>query len=390
MQLLALGPQNYVLDINPQMSFFKPAWQRHTSLATECFGSSEDVAFGATTVFKIPRRGHMLGNVFLEIRLPNLGIPGGRWADGIGYVLMSRAKLVIDEIEVHDHERLWYDLCDKLFMPHSRRQALDVLIGRGRVLATDQGHTVYLPFKFFCCKNHHRTQQFLPLVALGIKSEVSVELTTEALDGCVVLPAGTTIAARPAMRVTLLTDQAFVDKDEQRAAMMRATRLMIDSVQDVDALSYQIDDRGATDVKVASVDMSELNLPVKYFAFVGYDENAATTKRYFEYIDCVERAVLYVNSGERFSSRPGDYFSLVQTYGHAGRCARDNVHFYSFALDASQRQPCGALNFAVVDRPTLRIELKNAEGRALKLKAFAQCVNWLTFENGSAAFVLQT
>ncbi len=92
------------------------------------------------------------------------------------------------------------------------------------------------------------------------------------------------------------------------------------------------------------------------------------------------------NSTERFAPRSGEYFSLVQTYQHARRCTNDLVHLYSFALEADQHQPTGALNFATLDNPQLLVNLRNAVGRAVKVKAFAVCQNWLLASGGGLAY----
>lgn len=388
-QMLAQGPQNYMLDIHAHMSFFRPAvYRRHTAFAMECFEDEVTLAFGRPVTVELVRRADMLGDVFLEVALPDLGIPGGRWVDAVGYVLLSRVRLVMGDVVLHDQERLWYDLVDRVFMPHGKRRAVDAMIGRGRVLATDAAHTVHVPFKFLCCKNHYANQQFLPLASLSPNVKLTVEITTEGLEGLVHLPAG---AAPPPTLTTLaakvLSEQAFVDPDEKRAAMHHPARLMIESFQDVDALSYTFDDAGTYDLKSVSLDLRELNLPVKTVLLVAYDDNATQSKRYFDYLDCVDRAVLLIASAERFPPRAGEYFSLVQTYQHSSACAPDNVHMYSFALDASQRQPSGTLNFAPLANPTLRVDLKNTGGRAVKVKAFAQCLNWLTVQSGSMDYL---
>lgn len=387
-QLLAVGPQNYALDINPQMSFFRAVFRRHTPIAIECFDQAADLRFGATTTVTIPRRGDMLGDVVLEVRLPNLGIAGGTWADAIGYVLMARARLILDEVVIHDHERLWYDMVDRLYMPHGRKTGIDAMIGRGAVLATDRAHVVYLPFKFFCCKAHHASQQFLPLVSLDSRRVLTLEFTAESLAACVSLPAGASLPpVAPLLRAQVLSEQMFMDTDERRSLMRRGSVLAVDSFQDVDAISYLFDDSSQVGVGRVRLDLREVNLPVKALLFVAYDENALDTRRYFDYLNCVASATLLLGSAQRFAERSGDYFSLVQTYQHAARCSNDLVHMYSFALDASARQPSGALNFAAVDAPVLQVGLKNTSGRSVKVKAFAHCTNWLTVENGSMAFV---
>lgn len=386
-QLLARGPQNYLLDINPSMSFFKAAYRRHTPFAVECFDDDFTLQLGRPASIEVPRRGDMLGDMFLQVSLPNLGIPGGRWVDAVGYVLLARVRLVLGDVVLHDQERLWYDLVDKVFMPHGKQRAVDAMIGRGRTLATDAAHVVHVPFKFLCCKGHYANQHYMPLVALSHKVKLVLEVTAESLGALVHLPDGAALPATTTLGAKLLSEQAFVEVDEQRAAMQHPARLMVESFQDIDALSYLFDDSGSYDLKRVSLDLRELNLPVKTLLFVAYDENATARKQYFEYLDCVESAVLLIASSERFAPRSGDYFSLVQTYQHATRCTPDRVHVYSFAQDASQRQPSGALNFAVLDGPTLRVDLKNTAGKAVKVKAFAQCLNWLTVQSGSMDFV---
>lgn len=385
-QLLAVGAQNYVLDLNPQMTFFRRVYRRHTAFAVECFSDAFDLRLGGTTTVELPRRGDALGDMLLEIDLPNLNVPGGTWADAIGYVLLTRVRFVIDDVVVHDQERLWYDMTDRLLMPHGRLAAVDAMIGRGRVLATDRAHTVTVPLKFAWCTGHYRRRAFLPIGALATRTKVVVELGAEALAGCVVLPAGAAAAVAPAsLRARLLSDQAFLDRDEQRALRQRASTLLIETAQDMDALTYRFDDAGTYGVASAQVDLRELNLPVKLLAFVAYDENDAVNARYFRYRDCVDRAVLLFSSGERFRPRSGAYFSLVQPYQHCTRCAADLVHAYSFALDAADRQPSGAFNFAVADGPVLRVDLKNVDDAPVKLKCFAYCYNWLTVDGGAAA-----
>lgn len=388
MQMLAAGPQNHFLDINPETSFFRAVYRRHTAFATECCEQDVRLQLGRKTSVAVLRRGDMLGDMVLEVRLPNLGIAGGTWADAVAYVLMERARLILDEVVIHDHERLWYDLTDRLFTPHGRRAGLDAMIGRGAALATDRAHIVYLPFKFFCCRGHHATRQFLPLVSLATRSTLSLEFQAADLASLVSLPPGAQIPALAALDAKLLTEQTFVEQDEQRAAWQRPSLLMVENPQDVDALNYVFDDTESVNVASLTLDLRELNLPVRSLVFVAYDENATQSNAYFQYVDCVQEATLLLGSSQRFAPRGGDYFSLVQTYQHAGRCAPDRVHLYSFALDASQRQPCGALNFAVADSPTMRIQMRaSAQGRNLKVKAFAQCINWLVVDRGAAALV---
>ncbi len=384
LQLMAVGPQNYFLDLNPQVTLFKAPYQHHTPGATETFEDSFELVFGQAVVVEVQRRGDMMSDVFLEISLPNLGIAGGRWADAIGYVLFTRIRLLVDDVVVHDQERLWYDLVDRLFVPHGRRACVEALIGRNRVLSTSRAHTVLVPLKLCCCAAAGSDRPaLLPLAALKRESRVRLEITAESLAACLDLPSGASVPSVARVAARVLSDQTFVEDDEKRQLLHAAHDILITQEQDADALSYTFDDAGVYDSATAAVDLREINLPVKALVFVAYDETAAGRKRYFEYLDCAEEATVLFGSGQRFAPRKGTYFSAVQPYQHCTSSQPGNVYCYSFARDAGARQPSGALNFAVVEKPVLRVGLQNTRNKPVKLKVFAMCNNWIVIQQGS-------
>lgn len=385
MQLMSLGPQNYFVDLNPQVTLFKAPYAQHSPGATETFEDPFDLVFGQPAVVEIQRRGDVLGDVFVEVTLPNLGIAAGSWVDAVGYVLLTRVRMLVDDVVVHDQERLWYDMADRLFLPHGRRAAVDALIGRSRMLPTTRAHTIIVPLKLCTCLAAGSDRpSVLPLAALKRESRVRLELTADSLAACLRLPAGTAPPPVAKLAAKVLSDQTFVDADERRQLLHATHDILITQQQDADALSYSFDDEGVYDSATAAVDLREINSPVKALVFVAYDENAAGRKRYFEYLDCAEDATVLFGSGQRFAPRPGTYFSAVQPYAHCTAAEPgSNVYCYSFARDAGAWQPSGALNFAVVDKPVLRVSLQNTRNTPVKIKVFALCLNWIVIREGS-------
>ena len=67
LQLVATGKQDLFLTGNPQISFFKMVYRRHTNFAVESqamyFDGTPD--FGQRITCLIPRRGDLLGRVYL-------------------------------------------------------------------------------------------------------------------------------------------------------------------------------------------------------------------------------------------------------------------------------------------------------------------------------------
>ena len=71
-QLAAIGPQDFHLTANPQITFFKSVYKRHTNFSKEVkrifFNGDQTPNFGLKDVkAEIQKEGDLLGNVFLEI-----------------------------------------------------------------------------------------------------------------------------------------------------------------------------------------------------------------------------------------------------------------------------------------------------------------------------------
>lgn len=393
LQLACQAPQDYYYTIHPEITFFRQGWKRHTPCAEDVVidAPADGVPPGATSRVVVSRGGHVLGDLSLEIRLPDLGVPG-RWTDAVGYALVARARLVVGDTTVQEHERLWLDMSDRLFAPHGRRACTDEMIGRGRVLATDRPHTLLVPLRFL--DSHGNKPQWLPLCAVPLQTPVAVEVTLDALQRCCTLDGGATPVGGWPRRLAMAVHsrQGSVSGEELAALTDPAApqALLVETVLDMDELTTRFDDRGAYDVDSVRVRLDELNLPVRALAFVAYDDNDAGRGTFFRYLpDVVRAATLYLggSTAERFEARGPGYFQGVQAYQHSARVplAAEGVYLYSFALDAGARHPCGAVNFAPLQKPALRVDLVpgSTAGAPVKVKAFAMCYNWLLFVPGA-------
>ena len=71
------------------------------------------------------------------------------------------------------------------------------------------------------------------------------------------------------------------------------------------------------------------------------------------------RAKLQLNGHDRFSTRLGSYFNLVQPYQHFPNIPATGINVYSFALQPVEHQPSGTCNFSRIDNATLQLQLTN-------------------------------
>ena len=74
MQLVAYGAQDIYLTGNPQITFFKVVYRRHTNFSMEAieqtFNGNPD--FGRKVVCTISRNGDLIHRVYLQVGLPSV------------------------------------------------------------------------------------------------------------------------------------------------------------------------------------------------------------------------------------------------------------------------------------------------------------------------------
>ena len=91
MQLVAYGAQDIYLTNNPQITFFKVVYRRHTNFAIESieqtFNGSVD--FGNKVSCTVSRNGDLIHKVYLQVDLPALAGTVTNWVENIGHVLID-------------------------------------------------------------------------------------------------------------------------------------------------------------------------------------------------------------------------------------------------------------------------------------------------------------
>jgi hypothetical protein len=70
---------------------------------------------------------------------------------------------------------------------------------------------------------------------------------------------------------------------------------------------------------------------------------------------------LIINGHDRFRTRPGEYFRLVQPYQHHTSTPDNYIYVYSFALRPEEHQPSGTCNFTRIDNAFMEILFRNTD-----------------------------
>ena len=100
LQLVAKGNQDIPLVGNPQITFFKSVYKRHTHFASEWINifSNGNINFGNLFEFTIPRNADLLGETLFTFVLPQISVATGKtvkWVEKIGHAMIDYIEIFI-------------------------------------------------------------------------------------------------------------------------------------------------------------------------------------------------------------------------------------------------------------------------------------------------------
>ena len=382
MQLVAYGAQDVYLTSDPQITFFKAIYRRHTNFSVESIAQvfNGTAGFGRKATVTVSRNGDLITNAFLEVKIPALS-SDWKWVNNVGHRLIEEVELEIGGQRIDRHYGEWLDIWTELTMSEDKKAMFDSnMIGRNALHTSTDGtaKTLYIPLHFFFNRNQGLA---LPLIALQYH-EVKINFTFRPVSELVYYvgsadsaPAAPSVS-EPSM--SLYMDYVYLDTDERKRFATSTHELLIEQLQ------FTGDETAA---KNGSYRLN-FNHPVKELVWVVHhprSTGATDDGNPFNYgaVEAVTDANLQLNGHDRFDKRKGSYFRLVQPYQHHTRIPDKNIYVYSFAVKPEEHQPSGTCNFSRIDNATLKLTIPaSAVTAGAKVKIFATSVNVLRIMSG--------
>ena len=390
LQLVAYGAQDVYLTGNPQITFFKVVYKRHTNFAMEAIQQtfSGAVGFGNTIYCQISRNGDLIHRAYLQVELPQITEANDKYVNYIGLRLLKSVSIEIGGQQIDKHYADWLYIWNELSLPVGKRSAWEFMVGADSDV-TKGGATLYIPLEFWFCRNIGLA---LPLIALQYH-EVKIKIEFENVNNCMYkldTDNTTTIAptsAKTLSNVNLWVDYIFLDTDERRKFAQLTHEYLIEQLQFTGEESVS---STAPKVKL------NFNHPCKELVwFLANSDN--NTNNWFNYTTRISNieagdntssalksrltyngltgnnvellypsnpitsAKLLLNGNDRFATRDGMYFNVVQPYQHHENIPNNaGINVYSFALKPEEHQPSGTLNMSRIDTAILQLGVYNA------------------------------
>ena len=340
LQLVAYGAQDVYLTGNPQITFFKVVYRRHTNFAIEAIQQTFNgtAGYGQTVNCQISRNGDLINRVYLQVTLPkikNTTTPnsGTRYVNYVGLRLIKSVLIEIGGQQIDKHYSDWLYIWNELSLPGGKRYGYDTMVGADKDITSFNETTLYIPLEFWFCRN---VGLALPLIALQYH-EVKIKIDFETKANCafdLVDGPGTIIAAvaantavtppiaavaasnttdsvltdanvDPITDMSLWVDYIFLDTDERRRFAQLSHEYLIEQLQFT----------GTETLNAGSTNRVKLNFnhPCKELIWVAKPNNFKKKSSWYNYttIDNVDLTKEIVNATLPTNSSSTNYITNV-------------------------------------------------------------------------------
>ena len=268
MQLVAYGAQDIYLTGNPQITFFKVVYRRHTNFSMEAIQQNfnGEATFGRKVACTISRNGDLIHRVYLQTTLPAIDVSNGittdntepkafRWLNWIGHILIKDVDIEIGGQRIDKHYGDWLHIWNELSQTPGHAPGYAEMVGNVPALTQiyyankvnedckTPKYTLYIPLQFWFCRNPGLA---LPLIALQYH-DVKINLEFRTLDECiwarqeqnintdnVTVKTGADVLTQTSTALinsNIYVDYIYLDTDERRRFAQVAHEYLIEQLQ---------------------------------------------------------------------------------------------------------------------------------------------------------------
>jgi hypothetical protein len=272
MQLVAYGAQDIYLTGNPQITFFKVVYRRHTNFAMEAIEQTFNgtANFGKRVTCTISRNGDLIHRIYLQATLPQVQLQASdgsgaqfRWLNYVGHNLINSVELEVGGQRIDKHYGDWLHVWNELTQEPGKQSGYAEMVGNVPELVNllVQGgegcdnyctggepgassevrncapeYTLYIPLQFWFCRNPGLA---LPLIALQYHEvKINLEMTDvkylcwdnvtgTATNGAI----KTRVASTGLVSASLYVDYIYLDTDERRRFAQVSHEYLIEQLQ---------------------------------------------------------------------------------------------------------------------------------------------------------------
>ena len=335
-QLVAVGAQDAHLVGQPEISFFRSTYKRHTNFSqtVERQVIQGNVANNGMSTIRFERKGDLLSYVYL---VPNNGSAAQGYSAADWRTKIAKVELLIGGQVIDDQDSTYSTLiAPVLSATNSSKSVAGDLFGGANT-------SRFYPLRFAFCEN---LQTALPLIALQYH-DVELRITWG--------------SAADTDKWDVFANYVYLDTQEREFFASNPQNMIITQVQKATASATKIQELN-------------FNHPVKYLA--------AGKASALEILNNDNKLKLQINGTDVADFKFADpNFSHVPLYFHTTNAAKPatlkTLFLYPFCLETGKLQPTGTLNFSRLDSARIVNDTRDCDD-----DIYAVNYNILRVENG--------
>lgn len=384
-QLQAIGIHDAYLTKNPEINIFKYSYYRHVNFATDIveLNLNSTAEFGQRSSFDIPKRGHLLSKLYLNVKLPVLNVINGTyssWIDTIGYGIFSGpielqiGGVIVDRL-YPEFLNVWDDLTN-----NGKTFGKNLMLLKSDAYVSNQYNArkvvdLMIPLDFWFTKKYNMA---LPLLSMQ-QQDIKVNFKFKNFSECVNYD-GDEPPYAGIISSTVYAEYIYLDDIILKQFTKQKHQFLIEQVQ------YNGDETISASTSIYNSSLKFI-YPCKEIVFFAVETENINTNNSFSYskrLDnsaLITKASLLLDGKYRFENLPEFFYRTFYPDSVHSVIPIKHIYTMPFCVKPEDNQPTGSINLSRFNDITLALKLCD-NNPSMKLYTFAISYNILTIDNG--------
>lgn len=408
-QLIYDSVKYICLTHNPEITFFKTIYKRHTNFACDTVQEffNGKVKYGKKIKCTLSKNGDLLNRMAVYFKLSDLNIDQTisycnnkkdslctcpdclfgtdtnkityGYVNSIGHALIDYVELYIGGNLIDRHYGEWFEIWTELSQPAEKRLGYYEMIGKKDPLSyTVDSFTgqqeLYVPLNFWFCRNIGAS---LPVLCLNQSVDIDIIIKLRKLDEMWVSDKKKSPSPKANIDAYILADYYYLSSAERFVFLDQKTHTYI-----IEQVQRSENNNSDSNVGTLNIDINfvhsvrELIWIIQRTDVIGppngvYNEdclypigndhfNFTTNKipKLGSKSETYKSGKILFGGVDRTTELPASYFRLWTTYyQHTRIPTANNIYCYSFALSPEEQTPSGSVDFSEIQNPKLNLKL---------------------------------
>ena len=385
LQLYSKGLEDVYLTQTPDINIFKYMYKKYVNFATELvrLTFNDYVDFGKTTSCDVPKRGNLLTNLFLRIRLPRLVCDSGTflsWCDNVGYAMFQEGiSLEIGGLLVDTFYPEFWDIYE-CFMNSDNNSGSNLMTLKSdsyistRYNATRENDLV-IPLRFWFTRDY---KLGLPIGAMPNQS-IKLKFKFKHFEDCInydgLEPSDYSFKEAEIFAEYVYLDETVLTDFYTTPYEYIGQRVLYNGKEHINA--------NASDHSIQLL----FNGPCKELVFSCIETNSISNNDHFNYSNLttdsnlIQEIGFSIEGSERIKYTPEVFFRLGYPFMVHQNVPLKYVYTLPFSIKPAVSQPSGSLSFSSFSSLSLNIKMVPQNPECI-LRIFGVFYSRITIKNG--------